>query len=65
MENGNMFFISHKSCDSEYAYSQKQLTEYLRAAGFSYIEVYADRLFEAPREGEQRIYFKARKGKRK
>ena len=49
----------------EYAYSREQLTEYLRAAGFTHIGVYADRLFEAPRVGEQRIYFKARKGKRK
>ena len=49
----------------DYAYSREQLTEYLRAAGFTHIGVYADRLFEAPREGEQRIYFKARKGKRK
>ena len=47
----------------EYAYSQAQLTAYLKQAGFTHIEVYADRLFEAPREGEQRIYFKARKGK--
>ncbi len=47
----------------EYAYSREQLTQYLRAAGFTHIAVYADRLFEAPREGEQRIYFKARKGK--
>ena len=47
----------------EYAYSQQQLTEYLKKAGFTHIEVYADRLFEAPREGEQRIYFKARKGR--
>ena len=47
----------------EYAYSQAQLTEYLKKAGFTSIEVYADRLFEAPREGEQRIYFKARKGR--
>ena len=47
----------------EYAYSQKQLTDYLKAAGFTHIEVYADREFTAPREGEQRIYFKARKGK--
>ena len=47
----------------EYAYSQQQLTEYLRSAGFTHIEVYADRRFEAPAEGEQRIYFKARKGK--
>ena len=49
----------------EYAYSREQLTGYLKAAGFTHIEVYADRLFENPREGEQRIYFKARKGKRK
>ncbi|MBR3973099.1 MAG: methyltransferase domain-containing protein [Oscillospiraceae bacterium] len=47
----------------EYAYSQEQLKGYLKDAGFTHIEVYADRLFEAPREGEQRIYFKARKGK--
>ena len=47
----------------EYAYSQEQLTSYLKAAGFTHIEVYADRLFEAPRAGEQRIYYKARKGK--
>lgn len=49
----------------EYAYSQSQLTHYLKAAGFTHIEVYADRRFEAPAAGEQRIYFKARKGKRK
>ena len=49
----------------EYAYSQEQLTRYLKDAGFTHIAVYADRSFEVPREGEQRIYFKARKGKRK
>ncbi len=48
----------------EYAYSQAQLTGYLKAAGFAHIEVYGDRRFEAPQPGEQRIYFKARKGKR-
>ena len=61
---GNMWrrsFEEHR----EYAYSQEQLTEFLKDAGFTHIQVYADRLFEAPREGEQRIYFKARKGKRK
>ena len=61
---GNMWrrsFEEHR----EYAYSQEQLTGFLRDAGFTHIRVYADRLFEAPREGEQRIYFKARKGKRK
>ena len=49
----------------EYAYSRDQLTDYLKAAGFTHIEVYADREFVRPREGEQRIYFKARKGKLK
>ena len=59
---GNMWrrsFEEHR----EYAYSREQLTGFLKDAGFTHIEVYADRLFEAPREGEQRIYFKARKGK--
>lgn len=49
----------------EYAYSRQQLTDFLKAAGFTGIRVYADRRFEEPREGEQRIYFSARKGKRK
>ena len=47
----------------EYAYSEAQLRGYLKEAGFTHIEVYADRKFEAPAAGEQRIYFKARKGK--
>ncbi len=59
---GNCWYRSFEE-HREYAYSQEQLTQYLRAAGFTHIRVYADRLFEAPREGEQRIYFKARKGK--
>ena len=50
---------------NEYAYSQEQLRFFLKDAGFTHIEVYADRRFEAPQPGEQRIYFKARKGKRK
>ena len=57
--------VWHRSFEEhrEYAYSQEQLTGYLKEAGFTHIEVYADRLFEKPRQGEQRIYFKARKGK--
>ena len=47
----------------EYAYSREQLTTYLKEAGFTHIRVYADGLFADPRENEQRIYFKARKGK--
>ena len=49
----------------EYAYSVEQLTSYLKAAGFTHIRVYADGKLEAPKDGEQRIYFSARKGKRK
>lgn len=47
----------------EYAYSIEQLTAYLRSAGFTRIRVYADGKLEAPKAGEQRIYFSARKGK--
>lgn len=47
----------------EYAYSEPQLRGFLKDAGFTHIEVFGDRVFEKPREGEQRIYFKARKGK--
>ena len=59
--------VWHRSFEEhrEYAYSREQLIEYLQAAGFTHIGVYADRRFEAPREGEQRIYFKAKKGKMK
>ena len=47
----------------EYAYSADQLVGYLKEAGFTHIRVYGDRRMEAPAEGEQRIYIKARKGK--
>ena len=46
----------------EYAYSTEQLTGYLKEAGFSIIEQYADRSFQSPAPGEQRIYFYAQKG---
>ncbi len=49
----------------EYAYSQEQLTAYLKNAGFTSVRVYADRSFDLPKKGEQRIYIKARKGKLK
>ena len=47
----------------EFAYSAEQLTGYLKAAGFTHIRVYGDCRMESPRPGEQRIYFKARKGR--
>ena len=60
-ESWHRSFEEHR----EYAYSEEQLRGFLKEAGFTHIRVYADRLFEAPGEGEQRIYFSARKGKRK
>lgn len=59
---GNMWrrsFEEHR----EYAYTCPQLTRFLKAAGFTGIHVYGDRTFAAPREGEQRMFFSARKGK--
>ena len=47
----------------EYAYTPEQLTSYLKDAGFVGIKVFGDRTFDAPVAREQRIYFKARKGK--
>ncbi len=57
--------VWHRSFEEhrEYAYSQAQLVQYLKCAGFTGIEVFADRQFTAPGKGEQRIYLKARKGK--
>ncbi len=49
----------------EYAYTARQLKQYLKNAGFTHIRIYGDGRMEAPRDGEQRIYFSARKGIRK
>jgi ubiquinone/menaquinone biosynthesis C-methylase UbiE len=57
--NWERSFEEHK----EYAYTREQLTRYLKNAGFTHIRVYADGKLEAPAEGEQRIYMKARKGR--
>ncbi len=57
--------VWHRSFEEhrEYAYTQEQLVAFLRQAGFTSIAVYADRRFEKPQPGEQRIYLKARKGR--
>ena len=56
--------VWHRSFEEhrEYAYSIEQLKTYLKNAGFTHIRVWADREFCAPREGEQRVWFQARKG---
>lgn len=45
----------------EYAYETAELADYLREAGFQTIRVYGDRKRRAPREGEERVFFVARK----
>ncbi|MBP3633227.1 MAG: methyltransferase domain-containing protein [Oscillospiraceae bacterium] len=47
---------------AEYAYDVQQLRGYLAQAGFEVVEIYGDRIMEAPAPGEQRIYFYAQKG---
>ena len=56
--------VWHRSFEEhrEYAYSIEQLKAFLKGAGFTGIKVWADREFVAPREGEQRVWFQARKG---
>ena len=59
---GNVWHRSYEE-HREYAYSAEQLVSYLKTAGFTGIEVFADRKLCAPQTGEQRIYLKARKGR--
>ena len=57
--------VWHRSFEEhrEYAYSETQLISYLKSAGFTDICVYGDRRMEAPDRNDQRMYFKARKGR--
>ena len=45
----------------ERAYPVEELTQYLREAGFRDIKVYGELKMRAPRTGEQRVFFVARK----
>ena len=44
---------------AEYAYEVRELTDWLREAGFSDVRVYGDLVLRAPEPDEQRIYFAA------
>ena len=48
----------------EYAYELSELEEYLRRAGFTEIRQYGDRKLRAPREGDGRVFFAARKDRK-
>lgn len=54
-----------RACEEHHqrAYTVEELTEWLREAGFVNIRTYGDCRMSAPREGEQRIYFTAVRGK--
>ncbi len=45
----------------EYAYTPRELEDFLREAGFTHIKVYGDKTMSAPREGAARIFLAARK----
>jgi len=45
----------------EYAYTQEELEGYLRAAGFSGVKRFGNLKKRAPRDGEERVFFAARK----
>lgn len=47
----------------EYAYTPEELTAYLTQAGFVNIKRHGDRKLRPPKEGEERIFFTARKEK--
>ena len=47
----------------EYAYTPAELEEYLRRAGFTHIRQYGNLKLRAPKPGEDRIFFVARKDK--
>ena len=61
-KKGNLWQRSFEE-HQEYAYSEEQLVSYLKAAGFTGIEVFGDRRMEKPNEQDLRIYLKARKGR--
>ena len=41
------------------AYTVDELTEWLKAAGFTDVRTYGDMVRRSPKEGEQRIHFTA------
>lgn len=45
----------------EYAYTPEELVSYLEEAGFTDIRQFGNRTMRAPREGEERVFFRARK----
>jgi len=47
----------------EYAYTPEELVSYLKEAGFEDIRQFGNMSMRSPKQGEERIFFRARKGK--
>lgn len=61
VENG--LWQREEEIHEEYAYTPEELVGYLEEAGFVDIRQFGDLKMRAPKEGEQRIFFRARKRK--
>ena len=59
-ESGNLWRRGEE-LHEEYAYTMAELSSYLEQAGFARIKQYGELKFRAPRPGEQRVFFAARK----
>lgn len=55
-------WLREEEIHEEFAYTTEELIGFLRQAGFTEIRQYGNLKFRAPREGEERIFFSARKG---
>lgn len=58
---GNGLWRRASEVHEEYAYTPEELTGYLREAGFTDVRQFGERVMRAPRAGEMRIFFTARK----
>lgn len=62
LDDGDVW-IRDGEIHEEYAYEPEELERWLQEAGFRNIKQYGELKLRAPREGEERIFFAARKGK--
>lgn len=59
---GNLW-LREEEVHEEYAYTPEELVSYLEEAGFTDIRQFGNLSMRAPKPNEQRIFFRARKGK--
>lgn len=55
-------WVRESEIHEEYAYEPEDLSRWLGEAGFTGVKQYAERKLRAPKAGEERIFFLARKG---